>query len=109
MSHSFEDLCLHIFTEIEYLQSHVSSTDYTEFINNETQTRAAIRSLEIVGEAVKKIPSDIKDKHPEIEWRLIAGMRDKLIHDYFGVDYELVWDVIQNKLPMLQKQLKNIQ
>lgn len=109
MSHSFNDLSLHIFIEIEYLQTHLVNTDYTEFINDETKTRAAIRSLEIIGEAVKKIPPEIKNDHPEIAWRLIAGMRDKLIHDYFGIDYELVWDVIQNKLPTLQKQLKGLQ
>lgn len=68
--------------------------------------RSFIRSLEVVGEATKNLSKDLKDKHPEIEWRKIAGMRDKLIHYYFGVDWEVVWDVVKNKLPALKRQIE---
>jgi len=70
--------------------------------------RAFVRSLEIVGEASKKVPGDLKEKFPQIEWRSMAGMRDRLIHDYLGVDYELVWDVVRNKIPRLRKEVEKI-
>lgn len=59
---------------------------------DETLRRAFVRSLEITGEATKKVPDDFRAAFPDVEWRAMAGMRDRLIHDYFGVDFELVWD-----------------
>jgi uncharacterized protein with HEPN domain len=58
-----------------------------------------VRSLEIIGEAAKKVPEEFRAQYPTVEWRAMAGMRDRLIHDYLGVDYELVWDVVQNRIP----------
>jgi uncharacterized protein with HEPN domain len=75
---------------------------------NETLRRAAVRSLEIIGEAAKKVPEEFRANYPAIEWRAMSGMRDRLIHDYFGVDYELVWDVVQNHIPILQQQISSI-
>ncbi len=73
-----------------------------------TLQRAFVRSLEIIGEAVKNVPSDIRNQYPDVEWRSIAGMRDKMIHDYFGVDYEIVWDVAANKTNALALQIQKI-
>jgi len=73
-----------------------------------TLQRAFVRSLEIIGEAVKNVPSDVRNRYPEVEWRSITGMRDKMIHDYFGVDYEIVWDVASNKIDALSRQVRQI-
>jgi uncharacterized protein with HEPN domain len=78
------------------------------FQSDETVRRAFVRSLEIIGEAAKNINNEIKDEYPDIKWREIAGMRDKLIHHYFGVDYSLVWDVVENKIDELKLDLERI-
>ena len=68
--------------------------------------RAFVRSIEIIGEASKRIPDDLKQKYSHLEWQAMAGMRDRLIHGYFGVDYDIVWDVVINKIPMLHRAIK---
>ena len=85
-----------------------SNIGFDEFINDDVRTRAFSRSLEIIGEAVKKLPDDLRLKYPLVEWKDIAGMRDVLIHDYFGVDYELVWDVITNEISVLKLHIEKI-
>jgi uncharacterized protein with HEPN domain len=79
-----------------------------EFLNDETLKRAVVRSLEIIGEATKKIPADFKIKWNNVKWKEMAGMRDRLIHDYMGVNYSIVWDVIINKIPELSAQVINV-
>lgn len=67
-----------------------------------------VRNLEIIGEAVKNIPAQVKELHPEIEWKKIAGLRDILAHEYFGIDLDVVWDIIKHKLPILKAQVNRI-
>jgi uncharacterized protein with HEPN domain len=81
---------------------------WDQFMRDETLKRAFVRSLEIIGEASKKIPDDFKQKYGHLEWRAMAGMRDRLIHGYFGVDYGIVWDVVTNKIPILHQAIKEI-
>jgi uncharacterized protein with HEPN domain len=80
----------------------------SDFLQDETLKRAVVRSLEIIGEATKKIPPDFKVKWDSITWKIMAGMRDRLIHDYMGVNYLIVWDVVKNKIPELHKQITEI-
>ena len=108
MSLSAYELLQHIRDEVKYILSNSENLSFDDFSTNETLIRAFSRSLEIIGEASKKIPKSFKNKYTDIPWRQIAGMRDKLIHDYFGVDLEIVWDVIQYRLPELNKQLTQI-
>ena len=82
--------------------------DLISFRQDKKTIYAVIRCLEIIGEAVKKIPPEIRAHHPHIPWQAIAGMRDKLIHDYFGVDIELVWDTVQEELGGLQLAIEQI-
>lgn len=94
--------------EILYIKSVIDIVDKQDYMQNETLKRATVRSLEIIGEATKKIPGDMKTKWSDVEWKNMAGMRDRLIHDYMGVNYNIVWDVIINKLPSLETQILNI-
>jgi len=79
-----------------------------EVIHDEVLCRAIVRSIEVIGEASKKIDQEFKSDHPHIEWKKMAGTRDKLIHDYFGIDYDIVWDIIENKIPDLDHFLKQL-
>ncbi|HMP26049.1 MAG TPA: DUF86 domain-containing protein [Saprospiraceae bacterium] len=107
MSKSALDYLYHILDECDYIVSVIDEhMTKDKLLGDETLKRAIVRSIEVIGEASKKIPADFKVKWSEISWRNMAGMRDKLIHDYMGVDYSIVWDVAKNIIPILKIKLK---
>ncbi|MGH7335047.1 MAG: HepT-like ribonuclease domain-containing protein [Candidatus Rokuibacteriota bacterium] len=108
MSFEPRDYLRHILVEADYLVAQAAGLRRDDFTANETLRRAFVRSLEIIGEAAKKVPEEFRGQYPTVEWRAMSGMRDRLIHDYFGVDYELVWDVVQNHIPELRRQIASI-
>ena len=109
MSKNPIELLKHILDECQYLQRIINSgLSKDELLQDETLKRAVARSLEIIGEATKKIPADIKLQWNSINWKSMAGMRDRLIHDYMGINYSIVWDVIKNKIPELSVQIRQV-
>jgi uncharacterized protein with HEPN domain len=89
----------HILDEINFLEESSEGIDFEDLMENREKQRAWLRSLEVIGEATKNLSNEFREKHPGIEWRKIAGLRDKLIHHYFGVKWEIVWDVVKNEIP----------
>ena len=99
----------HILDECLYVRSVITGEMQMEqFLQDETLKRAVTRSLSIIGEATKKIPTDVKYAWQRISWRQMAGMRDRLVHDYMGVNYYIVWDVAKNIIPELTNQIQEV-
>jgi uncharacterized protein with HEPN domain len=94
--------------ESEFILEHVQGKSKNEVLSGEVLCRALVRSLEIIGEAAKKIDEEFKSDYPQIEWKKMAGTRDKLIHHYFGIDYDIVFDIVENKIPDIAEFLREI-
>ena len=92
----------------ELVSKFTRGMSYDNFIQDDRTYHATLRNLEIIGEAIKNISDETKIKYTQVKWRKIAGFRDIVAHDYFGVSDEIVWDVIQNEIPLLTKQIKKI-
>ena len=97
-----------ILESIEAIEIYLENISYEEFINDRKTYSATIRELEVIGEAVSKISDEIKAKYQDVLWQPIKNFRNKIVHEYFGIDYKMVWDIVKNELPILNSQISNI-
>jgi len=97
-----------VLTSIHKIKVYTKGLSKKRFLGDEKTIDAVVRNLEIIGEAIKKIPENIRSKYPNVEWRKITGLRDILVHEYFGVDAEIIWDIVHNKIPELDNEIQQI-
>jgi uncharacterized protein with HEPN domain len=108
MKHDPKPFLEHILESINLIQEYAQNVTKDEFLKSVKLQDMIIRRLEIIGEAVKNLPADVKKMHKDVPWKRIAGMRDKLIHEYFGVDLKLTWKVVEKELPTLKQRILEI-
>lgn len=106
--HDITDFLADILEALADLRDFTSEMTFEEFCQDRKTTNACIRSLEVIGEATKKIPNETRQQKPHIPWQAIAGMRDKLIHEYFGVDLGIVWQTIQHDLGVFEQAVSEL-
>ena len=97
------ELLQHILLECNYLSDELKLVSEEEYYSSERIKKAFVKSLEIIGEACNKIHPDFKLTHPQVEWHLMSGMRNRLVHDYFGIDFETVWETVTVHIPVLKQ------
>ena len=108
MSTSILPYLRHILAETQFLIEFSAGMESEVFLQDEVLRRAFVRSLEIIGEAARHVPDEFRRSHDEVNWTNMVGMRDRLIHGYFGIDYEIVWDVITDIIPDLRGDIESL-
>jgi uncharacterized protein with HEPN domain len=109
MSRHDPDILLEdILTALDKIGRFTKALDKARFLEDERTIDAVVRNLEVVGEAVRQLPEPFKDSHPQVPWWQIAGLRNRIVHDYFGVDVEIIWQVVSENVPKLKKQIVDL-
>jgi uncharacterized protein with HEPN domain len=108
MKRDYRDYIQDICDSINDIENFIKGMDFKEFSRDKKTINAVIRSIEVMGEAAKKIPKSLKDKHSRIPWKKMAGIRDKLIHEYFGIDIEILWKVAREELSPLKSLIQDV-
>jgi len=98
----------HILESIDKIEAFSKNLSKKTLSKNELKQYAIIRAIEVIGESVKNLPDSLKNKYPNVPWKEIAGTRDKMIHHYFGVDLNIVWDIVSKEIPKLKEDIKDI-
>jgi uncharacterized protein with HEPN domain len=108
MSRDYKVYLEDILDAAKQIRQYIAGMSLEEFSSDRKTVDAVLRNLEVIGEASKNVPADVRANHPEADWKRIAGLRDILIHQYFGVDLVIIWDVIEKKLPELEQQAERM-
>ena len=108
MKKVYLDYIKDILNSIDEIEEFVNEIDFKEFVKDRKTFNATIRSLEVIGEAANKVPSFIKEKYPDIPWKEMVGMRNKLIHEYFGIDEEILWETVKKDIPALKRRVLKV-
>lgn len=98
----------HVLDAVSRIEEYTSQLDYDDFMKNHLRQDGVIRQIEVIGEAVRKLSTELKETYPVMPWKDIAGMRDKLIHGYFGVDLDAVWHTVRKDIPRLKNEVTRI-
>ena len=93
---------------IQKIENYTHKMSYEEFMKDERTKDAVLRNLEVIGEAVKNIPNEIKGKYLKVDWKAISGMRDRLIHGYFGVSFPIIWETVTDELPAFKENIEEV-
>lgn len=105
---TYKDYFEDILTSVTDIENFIKGKSFKSFVKDKKTVNATLRSLEIIGEAAKAIPDSIRNKNKDIPWKQMAGTRDKIIHEYFGVDYEMIWKVAKEELKNIKQPIENI-
>ncbi len=93
---------------VERIEQYIAGLSWQDFLQDTKTQDAVIRNLEVIGEAVKQLSPNVREAYPEVPWRAMAGLRDRLIHHYFGLNLEILWHVVTQELPMIKQQIRRI-
>ncbi|MFQ6107205.1 MAG: DUF86 domain-containing protein [Thermoplasmata archaeon] len=108
MNREYGDYVDDILDSMDAIEEFVEGMSFDDFEKDRKTIYAVVRAIEIIGEAAKKVPDSVRTKHPDIPWKDMAGMRDKVIHEYFGVDLEIVWETVSRHIPTIKPLMKAV-